>query len=186
MARYALLPAPGQATGQKLGELRLELAYFLQEGGVLPDDFDSDDSDAESAGRQPNMLEVHIFRARSLMLPGKPVVDAYVTLAIAASKQRTPAVPRTNSPSYDAKFSIPVSDGSLQLLLKVKNRGILQNATIGQAVVPMVEVASHGSAGSTMWLRLDGDGGLVDGRGRGEVEVFMRWHYDAKYARSCE
>ncbi|KAJ1447382.1 hypothetical protein M885DRAFT_451451 [Pelagophyceae sp. CCMP2097] len=182
---YALLPAPGQApTGQKLGELQLELAYFLQEGGVLPDDFDSDDSDAEAAKSQPNMLEVHIFRARSLMLPGKPVVDAYATLAVDAAKQKTQIVPKTNAPNFDAKFQIPVADGALRLLLKVKNRGILQNATIGQAVVPMVEVASHGAAGVTMWLRLDGDGGLVDGRGRGEVEVFMRWHYDAKYARS--
>ena len=179
---YALQRAPGMDQ-PATGRVRVEMTYFVSEGDdVLPSDDDDDDDDDED--RSPNMLVGTIVRGRHLEVEGRDLVDAYATVKIGAHKAHTSVVRRNNGPHWDQQFKLPVSDGSLSISLKVKNKGVLGNRLIGGCVVPMVEVAAHGEPGYTRWCRLDGPHGLVGDGNRGDVEVILAWRYDAKYARS--
>ncbi|KAH8085619.1 hypothetical protein JL720_7609 [Aureococcus anophagefferens] len=171
---------PGQKTPVG-GRIKVEMSYFISDGDLdLPDGEDSDDDDEDTG---PNMLVGTIFRAKGLYLEGKPFVDAYVTVRVGRKKAKTPVV-KSNGPMYNFEFRLPVSSGEDDVVLKVKDKGVLSNQLVGECVLPMVEVASYGDTGRQKWCRLLGKHGLVDGESRGEVEVSLAWVYDRKYARS--
>lgn len=174
--RIELGPMPGQ-TQECKGSLRIELSYFVGDNDLL----DDNDSDDEDVGARPNMLVGVMHRAKML----RSTVDAYCAIQCDGKKARSPVVRRTTGPLFDHAFKIPVSDGTKDVLLKLKDKGVLSTKLIGECSVPMVEVAAHGAVGLQRWFRLVGAGGSVGGEERGQVEVSMAWVYDRKYARSA-
>ena len=89
------------------------------------------------------MLVGSIHRARGLKTGARGVVDAYVSASIGSKKARTKVVKRTDQPRFDHDFRLPVADGTLALTIKVKNKGVLGNQLLGEATVPLVEIASR-------------------------------------------
>ena len=102
-----------------------------------------------------------------------------------ARRARSQVIKRTKGPLFDHDFKVPVSDGTKEVLIKLKDKGVLSTKLIGECAVPMVEVAAHGDIGLQRWFRLVGAGGSVGGEERGQVEVSLSWVYDRKYARSA-
>ena len=169
------------ADGRACGEVRLELAYFVD----ADDDFPEDDSDDEAAGGgEPNMVRGTICRARGLRHPDRAgPVDAYCTVRVGRHKASTATVRRSNGPLFDHAFELPCGDGAACVRVKVKARAAFGSTLIGEAVLPMVEVAAHGEPGCSRWCRLEGKDGEV-GKERGAVELQIAWVRDRKYARS--
>ncbi|KAJ8603740.1 hypothetical protein CTAYLR_000260 [Chrysophaeum taylorii] len=182
---YELERAPGMGVAAS-GQVRIEATYFLNEGeDALPDEEEGEVE--EEASRLPNMLVGTVARARGLYLEGKDLLDAYASVRVLGGtivKASTPVQRRNNSPHWDFGFKLPVSEGERQILVKVKDRGVLRNRVIGTCTIPMVEVAAHGDAGLMKWCKLLGEDGMVDGKDRGDLEIQLKWTYDKKYAKS--
>ena len=108
------------AGGRACGEVRLELAYFVD----ADDDFPEDDSDDEAAGGgEPNMVRGTICRARGLRHPDRAgPVDAYCTVRVGRHKASTATVRRSNGPLFDHAFELPCGDGAACVRVKVKAR----------------------------------------------------------------
>ncbi|KAJ1449086.1 hypothetical protein M885DRAFT_622839 [Pelagophyceae sp. CCMP2097] len=178
---YSLEAQRGQVGHVPGGRVRIEMSYFVGDESALADDDDDDDDGA--AAPRPNMLVGTIGRTRQLMLPGKEAPDAYITVTLDGRKHST-LVKRGTSHSWDEPFRLPVDDGTLEVRIKVKDRGVVRSRLIGTVGVPMVEVAASGAAGLTKWCRLLGEGDAADGVSRGEVELTLAWVYDRRYAAS--
>mmetsp|Transcript_20321 Transcript_20321/g.31021 ORF Transcript_20321/g.31021 Transcript_20321/m.31021 type:complete len:1900 (+) Transcript_20321:164-5863(+) len=164
------------------GSLRLEMVYFMGDGGDLFD-LDDDDDDEISEERRPNMIVGVVVRARGLV----GLVDAYVSTKIenTSHKAKTNLVRNSNAPVFSGnEFRLPCEDGNAKLIIKVKQRMTLRNQVLGIATIALVEVAAYGDTGLTKWCPLLGTDGAIDGDARGEVQIMLRWIYDRKYARS--
>ena len=89
-------------------------------------------------------------------------------------KASTATVRRSNGPLFDHAFELPCGDGAAYVRVKVKARAAFGSTLIGEAVLPMVEVAAHGEPGCSRWCRLEGKDGEV-GKERGAVELQIAW-----------
>ena len=128
---------------------------------------DDDASDDEDVGAKPNMLVGTFHRARLCRRPA----DVYCSISCDGKKARSQVVKRTKGPLFDHAFKVPVSDGTKEVMIKLKDKGVLSTKLIGECAVPMVEVAASGDVGLQRWFRLVGAGGSVGGEERGQVAI---------------
>ena len=85
---------------------------------------------------------------------------------------------------FDDNFQMPVSDGSMTITMKLKNKSGLAKKTLGVCKIPMVEVAACGDEGLNKMCALLPEDYVTEAEPRGEVEVKIVWKHDRKYHRS--